>query len=179
MFATDPDPGDTAGDCPDELVHPATITVIVSDGKGESCTVIDPHGSAPVPPFDPGEDCKDIGPRGLTPAEAVLLSDRVQSAIGQEERAGGKLVTGTKKAKGKAAAILETAALLLDRVEGPAAEHGGTSSIEQDVHEASELDREAASDIRGGDVGSAKSKLDKALARKKAAKAKLDAIAGR
>ena len=56
--------------------------------------------------------------------------------------------------------MLRSAASSLGRVEASLAEHaGGTGSIERDVHEASELDEEAAADVKSGDLSDAASKI--------------------
>jgi hypothetical protein len=163
------------GDCPDEPVHPATITVSVSDGKGESCTVTYPHGSAPTPGFDPGETCKNVGLPGLAPADARVLSAVLDRAILREERSASRIqnsITG----RDEAAFDLGQTALTLERVENSLAAHAGTGAIQRQVHEAAALDREAAVDGSDGEVDPALNKLDAADAKKKAARKKLDAI---
>jgi hypothetical protein len=163
------------GDCPhEEDFHEGTITVAVSDGK-TSCTVVDPNGSKPVPPFDPGEDCSQVGKPSLTLGQAVANARAIDRAITNEERVLRQLESATKLRR--AAGLARAAATILDRIEAVAASVAGGSAIEKLVHEASTLDREVSADIKAGDLDAATSKLRNALGKKEAAEEKLLALA--
>jgi hypothetical protein len=162
------------GDCPDEPVHPATITVSVTDPHGASCTATYTGGSAPFPPAKPDEECGNVGKPPLTPGEADQLSDQLTHALKLEQQAIGRALSPKP---GRAASMLRSVARGLGRIEEELSKHAGTSEIEKDVHQAGELDGEGAVDVAAGDLDSAGSKLSDADNHKRAARKALDKIA--
>jgi hypothetical protein len=137
--------------CPHEgPFHIAKITVAVSDGK-DTCTVVDPYGSQPVPPFDPGEKCAKIGKPGLTPDLANAMVQALDHTIDEEASVLAPPLDFVLPDIRR----LEDSRKVLDRVEAELSKYAGVFPEEYAIHRASELDGEALEDAKAGKDGRA------------------------
>jgi hypothetical protein len=174
--------------------HPGIITVTVAD-KHSSCTVIDPNGSLSVAAYDPGEDCKKLPPptfrTGADKAAVQQLLDKVESAINWESSAlhakakkgkkGSSAEEKFRKAALKSAGILKGLQGDLTSLLATYPKDVDVQSIFNAVHEAEEIDRQAATGAddaaaEGDSLDDARKTLEKALPKKEAAKKILDGI---